>query len=89
LNQNARLKKQVERQVKRMKKAEQEQFDWLSYTGYIGTLGLVFVLPIMAGAYLGEWLDRLIEGYSVHWTISLLFLGVFIGAMNIYFLVRK
>jgi ATP synthase protein I len=88
-NRNSRLKKQVDRQVKRMKKAEEEQLGWLSGTAYIGTLGLVFVLPVMAGAYLGEWLDDLMEGYSVHWTITLLFLGVFIGLMNVYFLIRK
>jgi ATP synthase protein I len=89
LNQNQRLKKQVERQVKRMKKAEQDELRWLSDTTFIGTLGLVFILPIMAGAYLGAWLDESLEGYSVHWTIGLLFLGAVIGAMNVYFLVRK
>lgn len=89
MNQNQRLKKQIERQVRRMKKAEQDELGWLSDTTFIGTLGLVFILPILACAYLGAWLDKSLEGYSVHWTISLLFLGAVIGAMNVYFLVRK
>lgn len=89
MNQNQRLRKQVERQVRRIKKAEKDELGWLSDTTFIGTLGLVFVLPILAGAYLGAWLDRALEGYSMHWTISLLFVGAIIGAMNVYFLMRK
>lgn len=89
MNQNQRLRKQVERQVRRLKKAEEDELGWLADTTFIGTLGLVFVLPILAGAYLGAWLDRELEGYSLHWTISLLFVGAIIGAMNVYFLIRK
>lgn len=89
MNQNQRLKKQIERQIKRMKKAEKNDLNWLSDTTFIGTLGLVFILPILVCAYLGAWLDDSLEGYSEHWTVSLLFLGVFIGAMNVYLLIRK
>jgi ATP synthase protein I len=89
MTQNSNLKKHVERQVKRIKKSEREQYSWLAQTTYIGTLGLVFVLPVLLGAYLGRWLDENLAGYSVHWTLSLLLIGVFIGAMNIYFLIRK
>jgi ATP synthase protein I len=46
------------------------------------------VLPVVGGAYLGRWLDSLVEGYSIRWTISMLFLGIIVGAMNVYFLVR-
>ena len=83
-----KLEQGVQIHAKRMKKAEQESHTVLAYTTYIGTLGLVFVLPVIGGAYLGRWLDSLIEGYSIRWTISMLFLGIIIGAMNVYFLVR-
>lgn len=89
MRRNSNLKNHVERQVKRMKRSEREKFDWLAQTTYIGTLGLVFILPVLLGAYLGRWLDDAAAGYSVHWTLSLLFLGIVVGAMNIYFLVRK
>lgn len=72
-----------------MKKAEQEELGWLSNTTFIGTLGLVFILPILIGAYVGSWLDESLEGYSMHWTISLLFIGAVVGAMNVYFLIRN
>jgi ATP synthase protein I len=83
------LVKRVERQAKRMKKAEQEKPTVIGQTIYMGTLGLVFVLPIVAGAYLGHWLDGLATGYSIRWTLSLILLGLFVGAMNVYLLLRE
>ena len=56
---------------------------------YLGTLGVMFVLPVVAGAYLGQWLDSLSEGYEVHWTVSMIVLGVIVGAVNVYFFVRE
>ena len=49
----------------------------------------MFILPVVLGAYLGQWLDGLVAGYSVRWTLSLLLFGVVIGAMNVYLLVRE
>jgi len=83
------LRKQVERQAQRMRKAERERPTLAGQTVYIGTLGLLFVLPVVGGAYLGYWLDNLTEGYSVRWTVSLLLLGVVIGALNVYLFIRE
>jgi len=89
MNEHQRLRADVERQVKRMKKAERERQTLLAQTVFLGTLGLVFVLPVVAGAYLGRWLDGMIAGYSMRWTLSMLFLGLIIGAFNVYILVRE
>lgn len=83
------LSKEVERQAGRRKKAEEERSTLLGQTVYIGTLGLLFVLPVVAGAYLGVWLDGMLSGYSVRWTMSLIFVGVFVGAVNVYLFVRE
>lgn len=83
------LRKQVERQAQRMKKAERERPTLIGQTVYIGTLGLLFVLPVIGGAYLGQWLDSLMTGYSIRWTISLILLGVFIGAVNVYLFIKE
>jgi len=83
------LRKQIDRQVRRMEKAQREHATLLSQTVYIGVLGLVFVLPVVAGAYLGRWLDSLIAGYSIRWTLSMLFIGVVVGAVNVFLLVRE
>jgi len=83
------LGRRVERDARRLTKAEDERESLLVQTVYLGTLGLVFVLPVIAGAYLGHWLDGMSEGYSMRWTLSLLFVGLVVGAFNVYFLIRS
>jgi ATP synthase protein I len=83
------LKKQVERQARRMKKAERERPTLVGQTVYIGTLGLLLILPVVGGAYLGHWLDNLVAGYSIRWTVSLILIGVFIGALNVYLFIKE
>ncbi|MGD8926950.1 MAG: AtpZ/AtpI family protein [Thioalkalispiraceae bacterium] len=83
------LKKEIERQAKRMKKAEREQQTLIAQTIYIGTLGLIFVLPVVVGAYLGHWLDGQLAGYSIRWTISLIITGVLIGGINVYLYIKE
>jgi ATP synthase protein I len=80
---------EVEKRARRMRKAEEEKPTIIGQTIYLGTLGLVFVLPVVAGAYLGHWLDGMAEGYSMRWTLSLILLGVFTGGLNVYFLLRE
>ena len=83
------LRKQVERQAQRMKKAERERPTLIVQTVYIGTLGLLFVLPVIGGAYLGQWLDSMARGYSIRWTVSLILVGVFVGALNVYLYIKE
>ncbi|WP_305908688.1 AtpZ/AtpI family protein [Methylomarinum sp. Ch1-1] len=80
---------QIDYRIRRYKKARQEKSSILAQTLFLGTLGLVLVLPIIGGAYLGWWLDSLADGYSMRWTLSLLLLGVLVGVINVYLLVRE
>lgn len=84
-----RLKHEVERDVERMREAERSRRTLLAQTVYLGTVGLLFAIPIVAGAYLGRWIDGLVEGYSIRWTVSLILLGVGVGAVNVYLLLAK
>ena len=86
---NEKLKASVQTQVGRIHKAERARRTLLANTVYLGTLGLIFVLPVVAGAYLGSWLDDRIKGYSFSWTVTLIVLGVFVGAMDVYLFVRE
>lgn len=88
-DERADLEKQVEKDAQRLDRAEKERSTVLAQTAYIGVLGLLFVLPVIAGAYLGHWIDSQFEGYSMRWTLSLIFLGVVIGAVNVYYFVRE
>lgn len=84
-----KLRHRIERQARRMRRAEKEQPTLLAQTVYVGTLGLLFTLPVVAGAYLGRWLDSLSEGYSMRWTLSLIITGVVVGGVNVYLFVRE
>lgn len=84
-----KLRQRVEQQAKRMKQAERERPTLLAQTLYTGRLGLLFVLPVIGGAYLGRWLDELQSGYTLRWTLSLIFVGVVIGAVNLYLAIKE
>jgi ATP synthase protein I len=83
------LRKKVEYQAARMRQADRERPTLLAQTVYVGTLGLLLVLPVVLGAYLGRWLDSLLEGYSLRWTLSLIISGVVVGAVNVYLFIRE
>jgi len=89
VNEEERLRERLAQQAKRLRKAEAERNTVLAQTVFIGTLGLLFVLPVIAGAYLGQWLDSLVSGYSIRWTVSLILVGVFIGGVNVYLFIRE
>ncbi len=84
-----KFEESIQKRVRRMKQAEKERRSLIAQSVYLGTLGVMFVLPVVAGAYLGQWLDSLSEGYEVHWTVSMIVLGVIVGAVNVYFFVRE
>jgi len=83
------LRRAVEKQVKRMQRAEKERPTLLAQSVFMGTLALLFVLPVILGAYLGNWLDNMVQGYSIYWTIGLLLVGLVVGVINVYIFVRE
>jgi ATP synthase protein I len=83
------LRERVEQQARRMRDAERNRPTVLAQTVYLGTLAILFVLPVVLGAYLGSWLDARMAGYSVRWTVSLILIGVFVGALDVYLFVRE
>lgn len=87
--QNDHLKQQVEMQSRRLNKAKRERSTLLAQVASLGVLGLLFVLPVVAGAYLGRWLDEMAEGYSIRWTLSLIFLGLVVGIINVWLHLRE
>lgn len=84
-----RLHDRVRRQAARMRKAERERESLIAQTVYLGTLGLVFVLPVLIGVVVGTWLDGMHEGYSVKWTAAMLVVGLVVGAINVYLMIRE
>ena len=81
--QSKQLAEETKRDVERLEQRERRPATWIGVVFYGGTLGLLFVVPIIAGAYVGRWLDSLASGYSVRWTVSLIVIGIAVGAYNV------
>ena len=79
-----RLIQRLAQDLRRLDERAGRPATWIGIMFYGGTLGLLFVVPIVGGAYLGRWLDSLAAGYSVRWTVSLIVLGIVVGAYNVF-----
>jgi ATP synthase protein I len=86
---NEKLRNRLKLQSRRMEKAEKERDTLLSQTVYVGTLGLLFILPVILGVYTGLWLDEMSAGYSSRWTLGLLLAGLVVGVLNVYIFIRN
>ena len=83
------LEKAAQRDAQRMKDAQNNQGTLIAQTAYLGSLALLFIVPVVGGAYLGRWVDSLFSGYSVRWTVSFIVLGVALGMMNVYLFIKE
>lgn len=86
---NQRWRRCVDRDARRLGGAERERRSLLVHTVFLGTLSMLFLAPLVGGAYLGRWLDGLGAGYSVRWTLNLILLGLALGVLNVYLFVRR
>jgi ATP synthase protein I len=84
-----KLRDEVDKRVRRMERAERDRQSLLAQSVYMGTIAGLFVVPVILGAYLGNWLDGLGEGFSARWTVGLIVLGVVVGAVNVYLFIRE
>lgn len=79
----------VRRQARRIDRARRERRGLIGQSLYLGTLGIVFVLPLVVATYLGLWVDEQLPGYSVRGTLSGIFIGLVVGAIDVYLIVRE
>ena len=84
---DAQLRSALTRQVRRWRSARPAGVLGLLVTG--GTAGLLLCVPLVAGAYLGRWLDEQSAGYTYRWTVNLILLGLAVGVVNVYLFFRE
>lgn len=83
------LKRKIETQARRMAQARHDRPTLLAQTVFLGTLALLFVLPLVLGAYLGHWWDVQQTGFSYRWTLTGLGAGLLVGGINVYLFIRR
>ena len=84
-----RFSEKVKDSADELLKARRERSRFWHYAQMLGVGGWLFVIPVVAGAYLGRYLDGRWGG-NISWTITLIIIGIAIGAYNIwYFLLRR
>jgi ATP synthase protein I len=86
---NKKFSEKVEKSAEELMKARKEKSGFWHYAQILGVGGWLFVIPIVAGAYLGRYMDEKTGG-DISWTITLIIIGMAVGIYNIwYFLLRK
>ena len=89
MNQRDEFRESVQRDSEQQRKAELQKAGLFGLLVYGGTLGLLLVIPMVAGAYLGSWLDSLNEEFGTRWTVSLIIIGVVAGVWNVVWYIRE
>ncbi len=74
--------KEVNRRLETLEKKKSQNVWYM--IPYIGSVGIIFILPVLIGAYLGWWIDGQYKVGGISWTITGIMLGVFVGVYNVY-----
>ena len=77
-----KLTSEVEKSAEELTRSRREKRFW-HYASLIGVGGWLFVLPVVAGAYLGNYLDRKVRA-GISWTITCILLGFALGVYNVW-----
>ncbi len=85
---NKKLSREIEKSARELIKGRKEKTFW-HYASILSVGGWLFALPVVAGAYLGKFLDRKLAG-GISWTLTCIILGLALGMYNVwYFYIRR
>lgn len=84
-----KLRQSISSDLKKHQNFEREKQSVLAQSVFLGTIGVVIVTPIVAGAYFGLWLDDQYKTFSFSWTISFIIIGVVVGVFNAIYFVKE
>ena len=83
-----RFAREVDESARRLLKARAGRAEHWRQAALLGVGGWLLVVPVVAGAYLGRWLDRSRDG-GQSWTLTLIVLGLAVGAFNFWTYYRR
>lgn len=74
----------IEKKVRRLMKSRDDKTGFWHYASLIGGGGWLFVIPVIAGAYIGRYLDKHIQA-GISWTLTLMIIGIAVGLYNVWY----
>lgn len=79
----------IEKSAAKLLQAKVEKGNFWHWASLIGVGGWLFVIPVVAGAYFGRYLDRS-HASGISWTMTFIILGIAAGIFNLWkYLIRK
>ena len=83
MKEGERFSRDIEKKVDRLIKSRDDRSGFWHYAASIGAGGWLFVVPVIAGAYLGRYLDKKMPD-GISWTLTCIILGIAAGTYNIW-----
>ena len=89
VNEKKKFSSQIGNSARSLLNAREEKGGFWHYASVFGIGGWLFAIPVVAGAYLGRYLDGKIAG-GRSWTLTFIILGAAAGVFNLWrFLIGK
>lgn len=82
-NRDRDFQERIERSIKSYKESKTKKKGTWTYIYRVTVIGWLFVLPVIAGAYFGRYLDRKSVS-DVSWTITFIIIGIAVGIYNVW-----
>ena len=78
----------IDREIDKKEQAAKAGSETIYWIGVMGIVGWSVTLPLVAGIFLGKWIDEIFPGrYS--FTLMLMFSGLVLGCWNAWYWVKK
>lgn len=86
---DGRLGEEIGRKAERKLRGRREKPRTIWFgLGITGLVGWSVAIPAVAGALLGQWVDRQWPG-DVSWTLTFLFIGIVLGCLNAWYWIQQ
>lgn len=87
----SRFSKDIGKSARDLMESRKQKGKFWHYAQVLGVGGWLLVIPIVAGAYLGRYLDNKFgQTGTTSWTITCILIGIFVGFYNVwYVLIRR
>lgn len=77
------FRKKIDGSVENYKASKKKRREFWKYLSRTTVIGWLFVIPVVAGAYLGRYLDRRLST-EISWTVTLIAIGIAVGIYNVW-----